>query len=223
MEPIKRVMVDLETLGSGPRAAIVSIGACKITDRIIDTFYRVVDVATCAEAGLQIDVATIKWWLQQSQEARDALCVDECHSLRTVLSDFNEFLGDWQNDKDVEIWGNGANFDNVILASSYDALCMKRPWKYSQDRCFRTLRKQKPLVPIPFMAAGEKHHALSDALHQSDHLLLILAEHRKPFKLLESAIADFEKLKPFLGDAAHATAQMYREQLAELLGEPTAG
>ena len=32
MEPIKRVMVDLETLSSGPTAVIVSIGAVKMTD-----------------------------------------------------------------------------------------------------------------------------------------------------------------------------------------------
>lgn len=32
-------------------------------------------------------------------------------------------------------------------------------------------------------------------------------------ELVESAIADFEKLKPFLGDAAQETAQLYREQL----------
>lgn len=36
---------------------------------------------------------------------------------------------------------------------------------------------------------------------------------RKAIELLESAIMDFEKLKPWLGDAAPATAQLYRDEL----------
>lgn len=39
---------------------------------------------------------------------------------------------------------------------------------------------------------------------------------QKAFELLESAIADFEKLKPFIGDAAVATAQLYRDELAQI-------
>lgn len=39
---------------------------------------------------------------------------------------------------------------------------------------------------------------------------------RKAIELLESAIADFEKLKPWLGDAALATAQLYRDELAKI-------
>lgn len=35
----------------------------------------------------------------------------------------------------------------------------------------------------------------------------------KAIELLESAIMDFEKLKPWLGDAALATAQLYRDEL----------
>jgi len=39
---------------------------------------------------------------------------------------------------------------------------------------------------------------------------------QKAIELLESAIADFEKLKPFLGDAASAMAQLYRDELAKI-------
>lgn len=35
-------------------------------------------------------------------------------------------------------------------------------------------------------------------------------------ELLESAIMDFEKLKPWLGDAAHATAELYRKELEKI-------
>ena len=39
---------------------------------------------------------------------------------------------------------------------------------------------------------------------------------QKAIELLESAIADFEKLKPFLGDAAAAMAQLYRAELTRI-------
>lgn len=39
---------------------------------------------------------------------------------------------------------------------------------------------------------------------------------KKAIELLESAIMDFEKLKPWLGDAALATAQLYRDELEKI-------
>lgn len=39
---------------------------------------------------------------------------------------------------------------------------------------------------------------------------------RKAIELLESASMDFEKRNPWLGDAALATAQLYRDELAKL-------
>lgn len=38
----------------------------------------------------------------------------------------------------------------------------------------------------------------------------------KAIELLESAIMDFEKLKPFIGDAAEAVAKIYRDGLAKI-------
>ena len=35
-------------------------------------------------------------------------------------------------------------------------------------------------------------------------------------QLLESVIADFEKLTPFIGGAATATAEIYREELKKI-------
>lgn len=39
---------------------------------------------------------------------------------------------------------------------------------------------------------------------------------KKVIELLESAIMDFEKLKPWIGNAAKATAKLYREELAKI-------
>lgn len=53
---MKHVMLDLETMGSGPRAAIVAIGACCFepeTGRIGETFYQAIDLESSVDLGYQ--------------------------------------------------------------------------------------------------------------------------------------------------------------------------
>ena len=60
-------------------------------------------------------------------------------------------------------------------------------------------------------AVGEARRAkLRAKTHNNEERL------RKAIELLESAIMDFEKLKPWLGDATLATAQLYRDELAKI-------
>lgn len=39
---------------------------------------------------------------------------------------------------------------------------------------------------------------------------------RQAIEIIESAIADFEKLTPLIGGAAHSTAELYREELKKI-------
>lgn len=39
---------------------------------------------------------------------------------------------------------------------------------------------------------------------------------KQAIEIIESAIADFEKLYPFIGNAANATAEIYREELKKI-------
>jgi exodeoxyribonuclease VIII len=75
------------------------------------------------------------------------------------------------------VWGNGATFDNVILANAYDACRIRRPWKYYADMCFRTVRNQYPHVQVK--RQGTHHNALDDALTQAHHLQAIYKEMQK--------------------------------------------
>src|SRR4051794_11270840 len=72
------VMVDLETMGLDPDAAIVAIGATKFTlgEEPVSTFYANVDLGDCLSLGLTVSASTIMWWLQQEHAARAALQVD---------------------------------------------------------------------------------------------------------------------------------------------------
>ena len=70
----KHIVVDLETLSTHSNACIVSIGACLVENlEITDTFYINVNGVEGRQAGLHVEPETIKWWEEQSKEARDLL------------------------------------------------------------------------------------------------------------------------------------------------------
>ncbi len=70
-------------------------------------------------AGGVIDRDVIKWWLKQSREAQSAIMTDEI-PLDDALLQLREFIDENSGEFVVQVWGNGANFDNVILRRSYE-------------------------------------------------------------------------------------------------------
>ena len=70
---MNEIMLDLETMGNRPDAAIIAIGAVELnreTGQLGREFYEVVDLASAMAAGGTVDASTILWWMQQSDEAR---------------------------------------------------------------------------------------------------------------------------------------------------------
>ncbi|HHY8354843.1 TPA: 3'-5' exoribonuclease domain-containing protein, partial [Escherichia coli] len=71
------LMIDIETMGKNPNAAIISIGAIFFDPQTGDMgpeFSKTIDLDT---AGGVIDRDVIKWWLKQSREAQSAILTDE--------------------------------------------------------------------------------------------------------------------------------------------------
>lgn len=176
---LNSVMLDLETMGSGNNAAIVSIGAFKFDmntpqppEQIEDVqkFYCNVDLKTSMAAGLKVDGDTIMWWLDREEVAQAKLKAHPLLSLHGALNDFTTFFGP----NKFFLWGNGATFDNVILRSAFDAIGMKAPWHYTKDMCYRTFKNLYGKA-IPFVREGVAHNALDDAITQALHLQKIVA------------------------------------------------
>ncbi|WP_312320092.1 exonuclease [Atlantibacter hermannii] len=176
------LMVDLETMGSNPDAPIVSIGAVFFEPSTGETgpeFYQVVDLASAMRFGAQPDASTILWWMKQSSEARSALLVEDAADLDVALTLFSEFLGEnaANGTKSVQVWGNGATFDNVLLKQSYELVGGAAPWRFVNDRDVRTIVELgnavgiNPRYDIPF--EGDKHNALADARHQAKYVSAI--------------------------------------------------
>ena len=129
------IMLDLETMGSGSNSAIIAIGAVRFNEtEITDRFYEIVDLASSVNAGLFIDPDTVMWWMEQSEAARNQF-KKAGETLHSSLTKFSNWI---QND--ALVWGNGASFDNVILSNAYKLTGIKQPWKFYNDRCYRTIK-----------------------------------------------------------------------------------
>lgn len=161
------VMLDLETMGIGNKAAIIAIGAAKFDLKgcgPTDCFYTRVDLETSLRYGMEVSAGTIDWWMSDDQaDARKALLQKD--SVAQDLADALWGFSQWFGQQSLPIWGNGAAFDNVILRNAYDLLRATPPWAYRDDRCYRTLRALCPDATLPEMT-GTAHHALDDAVHQ---------------------------------------------------------
>lgn len=164
-------MLDLETLGTGSDSAIVSIGAVlfSIKEGIIDRIQTPINFDSVIKNGFSVTGNTIKWWLEQSEEARKELTKEEGVDIHLALGTFTNFLKGYE---DVLVWGNGATFDNVILKNAYTKLGYKIPWSYRGDMCYRTIRQMYPQVS--YKRVGVYHKAVDDAETQALHLIEIL-------------------------------------------------
>lgn len=164
------VMLDLETLGTGSNSAIISIGACTFdpeTQLIGSTFHAIVDRTSCLDLGCTMDTSTIEWWEKQSTQARAASYdYKDGLSVNAALLAFSDWC------PGVEVWGNGSDFDNAMLAELYRKADLPLPWKFYNNRCYRTLKNQFPEVLMS--RHGTHHNAVDDAVSQAKHLMKIL-------------------------------------------------
>ena len=173
------IMLDLETMGTGPNAAIAQIGAVAFDVEkqiVLEKLQVYVDLESSVRQGGELDVSTILWWMRQEDSARAAFD-SQVHCTRSIgeaLCLFTELVlrHEPAEAEGVPVWGNGASFDNVILRQAYKHAGMVAPWHFWQDRCYRTIRGELPGHPkIEF--EGIKHLAVADAMHQARQLMVM--------------------------------------------------
>ena len=168
------VMLDLETMGTSHNAPIIAIGAVEFdfkTKKLGKEFYEVIDLQSNINNGAVMEANTVLWWMNQSDEARKAL-LRKGEPLHHTLSHFYDYMTGCCALKDISVWGNGAAFDNALLAAAYKRLGLPVPWNFWNDRCYRTIKALHP--DIKMKREGTHHNALDDAKDQAVHLMEML-------------------------------------------------
>jgi hypothetical protein len=160
-EPKRAGMVDIETLGTDPGAAITQIGVVQFDGDGLGREAEInVDPTSCAEHGLGADVDTVVWWTQQDADARET--VPDGVRLERALRRVRNCLRPTQT-----IWAKPPAFDCAILRTAFEQTDIGPvPWSHWERRCVRTLERESPHWP-DYEQTGTNHDALDDARHQA--------------------------------------------------------
>lgn len=183
----QHIMIDLETLGTSNDALIWGLGAVVFNpdghypdilagDYLGERFYVNIDIKSSLEYKGVIDADTLTWWLDpQRNAAREQLLVNPI-DVGSALETFSMWLDHQayriEQPDDIVMWGNGATFDNVILRRAYERLGLEVPWKFYNDRCYRTIKSLAPDIKLE--RVGTYHNAVDDAVSQAEHLVRIV-------------------------------------------------
>lgn len=162
----RHLMVDIETLGTRPGSAIVSIGAVVFTAGGVAAEWECnVELQSCVDAGLTLEAETIKWWMGQTEAARSAAFGVRGLPIRQALNEL--FI--WASDHRVaSFWSHGATFDLVLLheaALRCGASPLLQDFRLARDT--RTLYEITGVNPRNFMGTGTAHNAVDDARAQA--------------------------------------------------------
>lgn len=196
MAELKHIMMDLETRGTVPGCAGISIGCVEMDFVKLELgreFYTVVSLPDSLEHFLEEDPDTVEWWEKLKAKSPEAgKLLEECnHPDAPGLVAAMESLNDWLKDigagvRSTRLYGNGADFDNPILRVMYQAAKVQ-PFGskagFFGGRCYRTLKSLDELFGPAFAApklerTGVYHHALDDAKTQALHLMDIVRKVR---------------------------------------------
>jgi len=172
---------DIETLGIKPGSVIVSLGmtafdpkagvqsievlknqSSRISLRLEDSLKR----------GFKIDASTMLWWLKQPDSSRNSTFISEmgyydCDITCDRISEFVKRMGC------KYVWGNGANFDVVLIEEMFDKCEKIIPWKFWDIRCLRTMKETLPYNKDIIPKNELKHDCLYDAIYQAQVLQAI--------------------------------------------------
>lgn len=169
---VAHVMIDLETLGTVPGCAILSIGAIefqcahKYAAGQAPSFYE----TTYPSGKLFVESKTQEWWDKQDKSIRDE-AFSGTKPTKEVLLEFSNYLASL--DGEPVVWGNAASFDIKILEAAYKICDIQVPWKYYNELCYRTLKNLFHCVSIEERKTPT-HNALHDAMYQAQHADAIL-------------------------------------------------
>lgn len=154
------LMIDIEGLGTGPDATILTIAAQEFDPLRRDVlgrhFYARVTLESQNDRCIQQD--TLDWWATQPTQVREeAFAETDRVSLADALQGLHRLAFHARH-----VWAQGPTYDMNILEHAYKSLHMPLPWRFFSVRDSRTLFS---LVP-DLNTYPASHHALEDCRRQ---------------------------------------------------------
>lgn len=169
----EHISIDLETLGTERDSVILSLGAVKFDRDAIyedDGLYLSLKWQPQMDNGGTVTEGTIRFWLNQSRAARDAVlnksgAVEPDKAMMMLSSWFREHV---KAPKNCCVWAKGPSFDLSLLGDLYYRFGLgKPPWPYWAERCVRTALMLNAAYRVPHPEGMVEHHAFWDAVYQA--------------------------------------------------------
>lgn len=170
-KPELHIMIDLETSSNEPDAGIFSMALVPFsideeklpTDEI---FYRVIDLASCYMAGMNM-VGCQEWWVEQDPKAKAVILnAEKKVSIQSASADAFGFLSAWAENYDLIMWCRGLDYDIPKLEYCFRRFVERPfPYKYSHKRDVRTCLRDFDIQEDDFEFEGVKHHSVDDCRH----------------------------------------------------------
>lgn len=165
------IMIDVETVSNAPDAGILSIALMpfSVNEEKIpadDTFFRVIDLASCYMAGMNM-IGCQEWWIEQNPKAKAVILnAEEKVSIQSASADAFGFLSAFAEKYDLVMWCRGLDYDIPKLEYCFNRFVEKPfPYKYSHKRDVRTCLHDFCIDETNFEFEGIKHHSLDDCRH----------------------------------------------------------
>jgi hypothetical protein len=191
---MKDVMIDIETLGTKPGYAVISVGAYAfdpLGEQLLNAepnrpgYFDPADPgfhqnvcwkSVLDDFGMKVDGNTLDWWVlpngsEPSAEAFDAITHDQ-QVLPKVLHRLNAFL---TRQHANNVWADDPSFDCNLLEVAYEICKIEKIWSFRRERSVRTMRwlaaEMKLSLPEPI---GIPHNPLHDAYNQAREVICVV-------------------------------------------------
>jgi hypothetical protein len=173
----RHVMLDIETLGTRPGSAILSIAAVAFDfdagmavnypagDASVGEFMVTIDLKSNIEANMHLNASTALWWMKQEDALVNWVAAPKV-ALSLALDSFSKYIELLTVEgTEVFVWGNSNRFDMGLMEAAYQALDKKIPWKFRNERDVRTLVGFAPEIKEEYIKiAKESGQVLHDPL-----------------------------------------------------------
>jgi len=212
-------MIDIETFGTIAGSPIVTIGAVLFdpyasdsSQAMIDRSINIrIDLSDSLKYGTKVEGGTMRWWLEQDDQAIKALVGEDAISAQEALTKLWRFClerGTFVNKeffsglsdlpKASRFWAKDPDFDMQLMRHYYEHpdLSAKMPWEFWQCMSVRTVQDlawpdgshDRPSFKVP----GVAHDARWDSIQQA---MTIQAAMRR-LGLSKDQDVEFEKYEP---------------------------
>ena len=163
------LMIDIETTGTNPGCKVLSIGAFGFNEEGHQVeFYERISPTLMEKEGFKDEFGTMEWWHKQDEGVM-AEAFGGTKSPQVALSEFKMFFyknfNPGRKEMPFTVWCCGIDFDFPILEMLFIRMGFNWPWKFFQQRDYRTLKEVFPEIKKN-EGNLEKHNALEDAKAQ---------------------------------------------------------